>query len=213
MEISALTGVPLFRGLNEPELKSALDELGATTRRFTAGSVLLSVGERPKWLGILLSGRAEIGQEDFWGNRNLMAVLEPGELFAESFACAGTPAGVSVTAREECEVLILNVSRLLSSGRRAIIANLVAALAGKNLRFHAKLTHMGQRTTREKLRSYLSTEARRQGSAEFDIPFDRQELADYLAVERSALSAELGRMRREGVLETRRSHFHLLQQG
>lgn len=213
MEISALTGVPLFRGLNEPELKSALDELGATTRRFTAGSVLLSVGERPKWLGILLSGRAEIGQEDFWGNRNLMAVLEPGELFAESFACAGTPAGVSVTAREECEVLILNVSRLLSSGQRAIIANLVAALAGKNLRFHAKLTHMGQRTTREKLRSYLSAEARRQGSAEFDIPFDRQELADYLAVERSALSAELGRMRREGVLETRRSHFHLLQQG
>lgn len=213
MEISALTGVPLFRGLNEPELKSALDELGATTRRFTAGSVLLSVGERPKWLGILLSGRAEIGQEDFWGNRNLMAVLEPGELFAESFACAGTPAGVSVTAREECEVLILNVSRLLSSGQRAIIANLVAALAGKNLRFHAKLTHMGQRTTREKLRSYLSAEARRQGSAEFDIPFDRQELADYLAVERSALSAELGRMRREGVLETHRSHFHLLQQG
>ena len=213
MEISALTGVPLFRGLNEPELKSALDELGATTRCFAAGSVLLSVGERPKWLGILLSGRAEIGQEDFWGNRNLMAVLEPGELFAESFACAGTPAGVSVTAREECEVLILNVSRLLSSGQRAIIANLVAALAGKNLRFHAKLTHMGQRTTREKLRSYLSAEARRQGSAEFDIPFDRQELADYLAVERSALSAELGRMRREGVLETRRSHFHLLQQG
>lgn len=213
MEISALTGVPLFRGLNELELKSALDELGATTRRFAAGSVLLSVGERPKWLGILLSGRAEIGQEDFWGNRNLMAVLEPGELFAESFACAGIPAGVSVTAREECEVLILNVSRLLSSGQRAIIANLVAALAGKNLRFHAKLTHMGQRTTREKLRSYLSAEARRQGSAEFDIPFDRQELADYLAVERSALSAELGRMRREGVLETRRSHFHLLQQG
>ena len=213
MEISALTGVPLFRGLNEPELKSALDELGATTRRFAAGSVLLSVGERPKWLGILLSGRAEIGQEDFWGNRNLMAVLEPGELFAESFACAGTPAGVSVTAREECEVLILNVSRLLSSGQRAIIANLVAALAGKNLRFHAKLTHLGQRTTREKLRSYLSAEARRQGSAEFDIPFDRQELADYLAVERSALSAELGRMRREGVLETRRSHFHLLQRG
>lgn len=213
MEISALTGVPLFRGLNEPELKSALDELGATMRRFTAGSVLLSVGERPKWLGILLSGRAEIGQEDFWGNRNLMAVLEPGELFAESFACAGVSAGVSVTAREECEVLILNVSRLLSSGQRAIIANLVAALAGKNLRFHAKLTHMGQRTTREKLRSYLSAEARRQGSAEFDIPFDRQELADYLAVERSALSAELGRMRREGVLETRRSHFHLLQQG
>ena len=213
MEISALTGVPLFRGLNEPELKAALVELGAVTRRFAAGSALLSVGQRPDWLGVLLSGRAEIGQEDFWGNRNLMAVLEPGELFAESFACAGVSAGVSVTAREECEVLILNVSRLLSSGQRAIIANLVAALAGKNLRFHAKLTHMGQRTTREKLRSYLSAEARRQGSAEFDIPFDRQELADYLAVERSALSAELGRMRREGVLETHRSHFHLLQQG
>ena len=211
MEFAVWTEIPLFRGMTEEESRRAAQELGAATRRYSAGSVLLAPGETPDWLGVLLSGRAEISQEDFWGNRNLMAVLEPGELFAESFACADAAAGVTVTAREDCAVLILNVSRLLRSDQRQIIANLVAELAGKNLRFHAKLTHMGQRTIREKLRSYLSAEARRQGAAEFDIPFDRQELADYLGVERSALSAELGRMRREGILETNRAHFCLLQ--
>ena len=211
MELSMLVRQPLFRGLTEEALSQALSELQATTRRYDAGSILLSVGDCPDWLGVLLSGRAEISQEDFWGNRNLMAVLEAGDLFAESFACAGVAAGVTVTARENCEVLLLNVSRLLASDQRKIVSNLVAALAGKNLRFHSKLTHMGQRTTREKLRSFLSAEAQRQGSAEFDIPFDRQELADYLSVDRSALSAELSRMRKEGILKSNRSHFCLLQ--
>ncbi len=201
---------PLFRGLTEQELEAALKELQATTRSYPTGSILLNVGDRPEWLGVLLSGRAEIGQEDFWGNRNLMAMLEPGDVFAESFACAGVPVGVIATAREDAQVLQINVTRLLRSNQKQMIANLVAALAGKNLRFHSKLTHMGQRTIREKLRSFLSAEAQRQGSSEFDIPYNRQELADYLSVERSALSAELGKMQREGVLVTRRQHFCLL---
>lgn len=212
MKKAELVQQPLFRGLTESELEAALKELQATARSYPAGSILLNVGDRPEWLGVLLSGRAEIGQEDFWGNRNLMAVLEPGDVFAESFACAGVPAGVSVTAREDVQVLQINVTRLLASDQKQMIGNLVAALAGKNLRFHSKLTHMGQRTIREKLRSFLSAEARRQERSEFDIPYNRQELADYLSVERSALSAELGRMQREGILETRRQHFCLLSQ-
>lgn len=212
MKKADLVQQPLFRGLTESELETALMELQAAARSYPAGSILLNVGDRPEWLGVLLSGRAEIGQEDFWGNRNLMAVLEPGDVFAESFACAGVPAGVSVTAREDVQVLQINVTRLLASDQKQMIGNLVAALAGKNLRFHSKLTHMGQRTIREKLRSFLSAEAQRQGSSEFDIPYNRQELADYLSVERSALSAELGKMQREGILETRRQHFCLLSQ-
>ncbi len=212
VKITELVQQPLFRGLTEQELEAALKELQATSRNYPAGSILLNVGDRPEWLGVLLSGRAEIGQEDFWGNRNLMAVLEPGDVFAESFACARVPSGVVVTAREETQVLQINVNRLLASDQKQMIGNLVAALAGKNLRFHSKLTHMGQRTTREKLRSFLSAEAQRQGSSEFDIPYNRQQLADYLSVERSALSAELGRMQREGILETHRQHFHLLTQ-
>ena len=213
MKNTELLQQSLFRGLTEQELEAAQKELQAITRSYPAGSILLNVGDRPEWLGVLLSGRAEIGQEDFWGNRNLMAVLEPGDVFAESFACAGAPSGVIVTAREDTQVLQINVARLLASNQKQMIANLVAALAGKNLRFHNKLTHMGQRTIREKLRSFLSAEAQRQGSSSFDIPYNRQELADYLSVERSALSAELGRMQREGVLETRRQHFCLLSEG
>ena len=98
---------------------------------------------------------------------------------------------------------------LVLAGSARIIRNLLGELAEKNLRLNEKLTHMGQRTTRAKLMSYFSAEAQRRGSYEFDIPFSRQQLADYLGVVRSGLSLELGKMRREGLLDFHKSHFLL----
>jgi len=103
----------------------------------------------------------------------------------------------------------LNVCPSACEHHSRIIRNLLGELAEKNLRFGEKLTHMGQRTTRAKLMSYFSAEAQRLGSYEFDIPFSRQQLADYLAVERSGLSLELGKMRSEGLLDFHKSHFIL----
>ena len=137
--------------------------------------------------------------------------------FAETFACAaGTAMTVSVLADSDCEVLFLNVKRILTvcptacSHHSRVIRNLLADMAGKNLACNEKLLHMAQRTTRAKLLSYFSAMAQKQNSARFDIPFSRQELADYLSVDRSAMSAELGRLRDEGVLTFSRSHFCLL---
>ena len=111
--------------------------------------------------------------------------------------------------------MFLNVRRVMDvcpsacAHHSRIIRNLLSELAEKNLRFNEKLTHMGQRTTRAKIMSYLSAEAQRLGKYEFDIPFSRQQLADYLAVERSGLSLELGKMRGEGIIDFRKSHFIL----
>ena len=140
----------------------------------------------------------------------------PGQTFAAAYACAkGAVLNVSVTAETPVTVMYLNVNRVLNtrpSGcahHSLIIKNLLGVLAEKNLRFGEKLTHMGQRTTRSKIMSYLSAEARRLGKYEFDIPFSRQQLADYLAVERSGLSAELGKMRNEGLIDFHKNRFIL----
>ncbi len=152
----------------------------------------------------------------FGGNRNILSKAGLGQTFAAAYACAiGSRLNVSVIAETPVTVMFLNVKRILNvcpsacSHHSRIIRNLLGELAEKNLRLNEKLTHMGQRTTRSKIMSYLSAEAQRLGKYEFDVPFSRQQLADYLGVERSGLSLELGKMRSEGLLDFRKSHFVL----
>ena len=188
--------------------------MGARIDTFPKGSRLLRAGEAVEEVGLVLAGSALIVQEDIWGNRNLLSKTGPGQTFAEVFACApGAVLNVSVEAESTVTVMFLHIRRVLSmcpsacSHHSRIIRNLLGELAEKNLRLNEKLTHMGQRTTRAKLMSYFSAEAQRRGGYEFDIPFSRQQLADYLGVERSGLSLELGKMRDEGLLDFHKSHF------
>ena len=208
---------PLFAGMEEEEIRAILGCLDARVERYPKGAYLLRVGDTVESVGLLLAGGALVTQESFWGSRNIMARIGPGQLFAEAFACSpGAVLNIAVAAEAPCTVLFLNVRRILTmcpttcAHHSRMIRNLLSDLAGKNLRFTEKLTHMGQRTTREKLLSYLSAEAQRCGDAEFDIPYSRQQLADYLSVERSGFSAELCRMRDEGILAFHKNHFQLL---
>jgi len=184
--------------------------------RFPKDTFLLRTGDTAESIGLVLSGSVLVVQEDIWGNRNILSKAGPGQTFAAAYACApGSVLNVSVLAETPVTAMFLNVKRVLNVCPSAcehhsrIIRNLLGELAEKNLRFGEKLTHMGQRTTRAKLMSYFSAEAQRLGSYEFDIPFSRQQLADYLAVERSGLSLELGKMRSEGLLDFHKSHFIL----
>ena len=206
----------LFSGISDEELAAMLSCLGARIDTFPKGSRLLRAGEAVEEVGLVLAGSALIVQEDIWGNRNILSKTGPGQTFAEVFACApGAVLNVSVEAESAVTVMFLHIKRVLSvcpsacSHHSRIIRNLLGELAEKNLRLNEKLTHMGQRTTRAKLMSYFSAEAQRRGGYEFDIPFSRQQLADYLGVERSGLSLELGKMRDEGLLDFHKSHFLL----
>ena len=218
--LPVLSRARLFAGVAPEDLVSVLTCLEAKPSRYEKGEYILRAGEAVESLALLAAGAAFILQEDFWGNRNLLSAIEPGQCFAEAFACApGSVSTVSVVAQAESAVLWLNVRRLLglcpSACRHhsAILQNLLADLAVKNLRLNEKVSHLSQRTTRARLLSYLSAEAQRQGAPDFDIPFSRQQLADYLSVERSGLSAELSRMQAEGLLTFRKNHFTLLQEG
>ena len=216
-DLTILTECALFHGLREAQIREMLPCLSARQSRFRRGQFLLRAGDRVAFAGILLSGEAEVLQEDFWGNRNLLAAVGPGDLFAEAFACAHAVSPVSVLCKTDGSVLYLNVCAVFSpcekacAQHKALSQNLIRVLAEKNMQLNEKAGFLSQRTTREKLLAYLSAQARRAGSASFRIPFDRQQLADFLSVNRSAMSAELSRMQREGLLCADRSSFTLRQ--
>ena len=214
--LSVIRSSQLFSGVSERELTAMLSCLKAESRDFPKDAFLLRTGDTAESIGPVLSGSVLVIQEDIWGNRNILSKAGPGQTFAAAFACApGSRLNVSVVAEAPVTAMFLNVKRILTvcpsacTHHSRIIRNLLGELAGKNLRFSEKLTHMGQRTTRAKLMSYFSAEAQRLGKYEFDIPFSRQQLADYLGVERSGLSLELGKMRGEGLLDFHKSHFVL----
>ena len=207
MEISAL---PLFRGIPAGELPALLTQASAQKCAFQKGALLLRRGDVTSRLGLVLEGHVHIIREDFWGNRSIVGLAGPGEVFAESYALAGEPLSVSVLAASDGAALFLDAHRLADA---RLTDNLLSLLAKKNLMLTGKMRHMARRTTRDKLLSYLSAQALAAGGSEFDIPMDRQQLADYLAVDRSAMSAALGKLRDEGALTFRKNHFHLLRQG
>lgn len=216
--IRILQQTRLFADFAKGEIPALLRMLRAKEARYSKGSFVLREGARRVPSAIVLSGSVHIIKEDFWGNRAILSEIGPGEMFAETYACMpGEPLAVSVAAAETCSCLFLDFSPLMEAqgsaetgvAERRLLVNLIGILAGKNLFLTKKMEHLTQRTTRQKLLSYLSDVQRRAGSAAFDIPFDRQELADFLAVDRSAMSAELSKLRREGVLEYRKNHFLL----
>lgn len=208
---------PLFAQIADEDLLSMLSCLGAQAKRYRKKETILAEGEPARYIGIVLSGTAQILRVDYFGNRSIMAEVGPGELFGESFACAGVPSmPVDVVANEAVEVLFIDCLRVIQSCssackfHRQMIYNLMRVMAKKNLIFHQKIEITSKRTTREKLMAYLLLQAKQQGSRRFEIPYDRQELADYLEVERSGLSAEISKLRNEGVLNSQRSWFELL---
>lgn len=215
-EVSILRKSPLFAGIEPDDIKSMLGCLDASRRKYGKNEILLHSGDIVSSFGIILSGRVHITNDDFWGNCNIIDDAVPGDAFAESYACTeGASLDISVIAAEETEVLYIAVGRVLIACPSAcefhtrLIRNLLSVIARKNIMMNRKLTHLTRRTTREKLLSFLSAESARRGSAAFDIHFNRQQLADYLSVDRSAMSAELCRMRNEGLLEFDKNHFIL----
>ena len=215
--LEILKETPLFAGISEHALPETLACLGARTAQYQKGEYIWHEGDAATPVGVVLSGSVQIAHEDYWGDRVIMARAQRAELFGEAFAIAGIPAGAAAVASHDCEVLLFDCARLLKPHAQAcaldprLLRNMLQILADKNHVLTRKLFYVTRKTTREKLLADLSACAQAAGSASFSIPFDRQELADYLAVDRSAMSHELSRLRDEGVLRTDRRKFCLLQ--
>lgn len=206
-----LTKTVLFAGITPEELPPLLRQLDGTERHYAKGAVILPAGEPTERLGVVLSGCAAIGHDNVWGDHVLLSHVLPGEVFAEAYACVPQePLMVQVSAVEDTEALFLRASAAPAAGERAYERfrnNLLSACAAKNLRLSRRMMHTSAKSIRGRLTSYFSECVRRAGSRTFDIPFNRQQLADYLGVERSALCGELSKMRRDGLLDYDKNHF------
>lgn len=214
--IEILKRTPLFKGMSEDEISRALDFLEAKESAYEKNVFIFSLEATNPTVGIILSGSVVVIKEDFWGNRSMLAKLGPGDIFGEAFTCAQTEKlPVGVLASEKCEVLFIDYRKIISSPsalysfQNKLIQNMMLILAGKNVMLTQKIEHLMKRSTREKLLSYLSAQALEKGSHVFDVPLSRQEMADYLAVDRSALSNELSKLQQDGLLTFRRNHFEL----
>lgn len=211
----------LFYGVGESEIEGMLGCFQASEYHFEKGEYVFREGEKIRSIAILVKGNLHIQKDDYWGNHSIVHIVSEGELFGEAYAVPdGGPIRNDVVAVEDSVVFFLDAMKILTvcqsacKFHAAVVKNLFSAVAERNRRLAQKISYMSQRTTREKLMAYLSEQSRQQGGASFDIPFNRQQLADFLSVDRSAMSNELCKMRDDGMIEFERNHFvlHCLRQ-
>lgn len=216
MDFAFLSGTELFRGASPEEIQEMLACLLAREKSYARGAVICRAGEPVKALGMVLSGGVTIEHDDLWGDKNILGRVGPGEIFAETYASIpGAPMMVSAVAAEPARVLFLQVSRILRPCAKAcachnqLTENLLAVTAQKNLTLSRRILHTSPKTIRGRVLSYLSYEAAKQGSLTVKIPYNRQQMADYLGVDRSALSNELSKMQRANILDVQKNVFVL----
>ena len=207
----------IFNGMSPDEIDQALSELYAIEKAYEKNSLILRAGDITDSLGLVLYGSVTIESNDMWGNRTILSNVGEGGFFAETYALLeNEPLLVDVRANENCRILFFKVGSLkkLKSNMNLwsfkLISNLLMISANKNLHLSGRSFHTSPKTIRGRVMVYLSSVSLKKGNNEFDIPFDRQQLADYLNLERSALSKELGKMKKDGLIEVRKNHFKLL---
>ncbi len=209
-----LTATQLFRGIDPKDLQAMLQCLGAREKAFRKGETILAEGQETEAVGVVLSGRAVIEHSDLWGANSILGNVAPGAVFAETYACIpGETMLIRVTAAEDCSVLFLNVGKILTTCSNAcvfharLIRNLLTVCASKSLQLSERMLHTTSKSIRGRLLSYFSDCAKKAGSYSFDIPFNRQQLADYLGVDRSTMCNELSKMQKEGLIRYERNSF------
>ena len=215
--IPILQETQLFEGCGKENIEAMLGCLQARLRTYKKGSFVLRQGERLDKIMVLAEGKLHIQRDDHWGNRSIINIITPAEMFGEAFAAPDSGALLNdVLAVEDSVVFLFDLNRIITVCSSAcrfhsmVVQNLFFAISEKNRKLVQKLGYMSERTTRGKLIAYHSDEAKTQNSSAFSIPFNRQQLADYLSVDRSAMSSELCRMRDEGLLRFDRNRFELL---
>lgn len=207
----------VFSNISDEELEILSVCMQPVVRQYKKGEYIFRQGDTLGSIPILLEGSIHIQKDDYWGNRSIINVIEAGDMFGESYALNKNSIMLNdAVTVENCTVAFFDTRRMLTSCSSScgfhnkVIQNLFVALAGKNIKLVQKLGHISQRSTREKLISYLSEQAQLSHSGSFTIPFSRQQLADFLSVDRSAMSNELCKMRDEGLLTFHKNQFTLL---
>ena len=216
MDVSKIKNTILFRGMSEKEISDALEGLRAVTKKYKKGATILHAGSVTKRMGLVLEGSVTIENNDVWGNRTIFSHVGKNQFFAETYGLlANEPMLVDVVANEDCNILFLSIGSLgrgfpdQESWTAKIMSNLLIISTQKNLTLSGRIFHTAPKTIRGRVMSYLNSVSIQKGMTEFDIPFDRQQMADYLNLDRTAISKELRKMKDDGLIDFHKNHFHL----
>lgn len=207
----------LFKDMTDTERNECLLTLNAYRKSYKKGNAILHAGDLTDQMGMVLSGSVTIESNDMWGNRTILSHVGSGQFFAETYALLTEEVMlVDVMANENCQILFIYIGDLISNMQNAVWShklyrNLLMISSLKNLTLSGRSFHTAPKSARGRILAYLNTVSLQKRSTEFDIPFDRQQLANYLNLERTNMSKELTRMRREGIIECRKNHFNLLK--
>ena len=217
MDVNRVKNTTIFHGMSEKEIADALEGLNAVTKKYKKGTTILHAGSVTKRMGLVLEGGVTIENNDVWGNRTILSHVGKNQFFAETYGLlADEPMLVDVVANEDCQILFLTIgslhrgSRTPESWTTKIMRNLLTISTHKNLTLSGRSFHTSPKTIRGRVMAYLNSNAIQKNRTEFDIPFDRQQMADYLNGERTALSKELGKMKAAGLIDYRKQRFTLL---
>jgi len=212
-----LKQVRLFAGLNESDFPEIVSCLHAKIKVYPKGSFLLLMGESIKNIGIVLSGNVEISRQDYSGNRLIINLLKYPDIFVEAFVCAGVKSSpVTLTALTDVKIMLIDFKRIIDESSNicnfhsVLISNMLSMLADKNLVLNSRLELISKKNTRSKLASYLLSAMGADMQHNISIPYNRNQLAEYLGVNRSAMSKELCAMRIDGILDFRKNNFEIL---
>jgi CRP-like cAMP-binding protein len=215
---SILNEVSLFRGIQAEKIVDILVCLHGNVKKYKKNQPVILSGNPVPSLGIVLEGSGHIIREDIMGNRMLVTDLKAGDVFGETFACAGVKESpVSVYATEYSEILWISIQRIVSpcdtvcDFHSLIVTNLLQILATKNLYLNQKMELLSKRTIREKVLAFLISEAQKNHASSFKIALNRNELADFLCIDRSAMSREMARLKEEGVINYNKNQFQILK--
>ncbi len=210
----------VFKDVGQKDILSMLCCLDGRLVNYKKGATIFPVGVRLHEMGLVLAGNIRLEHSDYWGNRTILANVDSGELFGEVYACdSRLLTNVSATASSCASILLMDAKKMTTTCPQSclfharLIQNLMAVMSRKAYSLTCKINHLTKRSTREKLLSYLSEQAVQNNSNDFAIPFSRQELADFLAVNRSAMSIELAKMKKDGLIDFKKNHFQLLTGG
>lgn len=220
MNSDILKNSHLFHNISEQDISIILKELQAKCVKYKNGDVIFPVGSKAEGVGLVLSGEVLFTHTDIHGHYTIFERIAPGEIFEEAHAFAQEKILiVDMVARKTTEVLFFNIDRLLLLQQEnnnqlyhQLIRNLLKMLSTKVLDLKKKIKYISPKSIRDRCLTYLYDQAKFYESNSFDIPFNRQEMADYLNVDRSSLSAELIKMQQDGLLLYEKNHFTLLLQ-
>lgn len=216
MDINKIRDTIIFRGMTENEIVDALKGLNAITKGYEKGATILCAGSTTGSMGLVIDGSVTIENNDIWGNRTILGYVGRNDFFAETYGLLShEPMLVDVVANEDCKIVFLSISILRTGTLKnevwasKIVRNLLMISMQKNLALSGRSFHISHKTVRARVMSYLNSESIRKGRTTFAIPFNRQQMADYLNLDRTALSKELGRMKRDGLIDFNKNHFQI----